>query len=220
MSSLPFSVYDFFGYLASGVVVLAGLTAAFVGYGPFQESPNLIVGLLIVIAAYILGQIVANIAGDLIERRLVRGRLGAPTDILVGNQASPRLAKALPGYYTPLPRGVQAQVEQRASDRVGEALFFHCHAIMKSDPVVHGRLETFITLYGFCRNMVMALMLVALCLTIGLVLGTAETGPEVSPGWWVAATALAAVGLFYRYLKFYRQYSLELFTSYAECKSA
>lgn len=217
MNQLPFTVYDFFGYLASGAVVLAGCTAAFVGYAPFQESPVLLIGFILVITIYILGHIVANLAADLIERRLVRARLHPPTDILLGFHLPEGWETRLfPEYSNPLPSGVQDRVKKLAGSRTGESLFFHCHAVMKSDSVVQGRLETFLNLYGFCRNMTLALLLVTLSLGAGMILGTAETGPEVGPGWWLAASLIGALGMFYRYLKFYRQFSVELLTSYAE----
>lgn len=217
MNQLPFSVYDFFGYLASGAVVLAAFTAAFIGYEPFETSPGLLVGFILVITIYILGHIVANLAGDLIERRLVRSRLQPPTEILLSFQTPDKwVARLFPGYSTPLPTGVQNRVKELAEPRVGDALFFHCHAVMKSNSVVQGRLETFLNLYGFCRNMALALVIAAVCLGAGLVLGTAETGPFAGPGCWIGASMLGAVGMFYRYLKFYRQFAVELLTSYAE----
>jgi hypothetical protein len=219
MNQLPFTVYDFFGYLASGAVVLAGCTAAFVGYEPFESSPGLLVGFILVIAIYVIGHIVANLAGDLIERRLVRSRLHPPTEILLGFQTPGKMeAKLLPGYSTPLPTGVKDQIIKLAQPRTGDALFFHCHAVMKSDSAVQVRLETFLNLYGFCRNMTLALLIVAFSLVAGLILGTAETGPAVGPGWWVLGSVVGAIGMFYRYLKFYRQFAVELLTSYAERK--
>jgi hypothetical protein len=221
VNQLPFSVYDFFGYLASGAVLVAGITASFIGYASLQTRPNLLVGLLLVIAAYIVGQIIANLAGDLLERRIVAHRLHRPTEILLGFYTPSGLrVKLLPGYSTPLPPQVAQRVRNAAGDRPAEAVFFHCHAVMKSNSVVKERLETFLNLYGFCRNMALALLLVAACLTLGLILGSADTGPTVAPGWWLAAALLASVGMFYRYLKFYRQYALELFTSYAERETA
>jgi hypothetical protein len=64
----------------------------------------------------------------------------------------------------------------------------------------------------------MALVCVAAALVLGIILGTAKTG-GIGPGWWAAGAAALAVGVFYRYLKFFRQYSLELYTSYAELDS-
>lgn len=217
MSQVPFSVYDFFGYLASGAVVLAACAAAFFGYEPFEATPNLLVGFLLVILIYILGQVIANVAGDIIERRLVRGRLGTPTDLLLEFSAPNAFAlRWFPGYCKALPPKVRAQVRERSGGLQGDDLFFHCHAVMKSDATVQARLETFINLYGFCRNMAFALAVAAVALVLGVVLCTAETGPVAGPGWWVGAALLSAVGLFYRYLKFYRHYAVELFVSYAE----
>jgi len=217
MNQLPFSVYDFFGYLAGGTVVLAALIASFFGDASFRTSPTLPVGFLLVIIVYVLGQIVANIAGDLIERRIVRRRLGTPTEVLLGDRTPNEFeARLLPGYFRALPPGVQAQVRARAGDRRGEDLFLHCHAQMKSDPVVQARLDTFLNLYGFCRNTAMSTSLAAACLLAGIALGSAETGSVAEPGWWLLLAVLATAGLFYRYLKFYRQYGFELFASYAE----
>lgn len=217
MNQLPFSVYDFFGYLAAGAVVLGAFVASFFGDGAFSTTPTLAVGFLLVIVVYALGHLVANLAGDLIERRLVWGRLGTPTEILIGARTpDANRARCLPGYYRPLPAGVQAQVRSRSEDRTGTDLFFHCHARMKSDPVVQARLETFINLYGFCRNTALAAVIAVVFLAIGIVLGTAETGSVAGPGWWLALAIIASVGLLYRYLKFYRQYAVELFTSYAD----
>ena len=62
----------------------------------------------------------------------------------------------------------------------------------------------------------MGTLLAAACLLAGIVLGSAETGSVAGPGWWLLLAVLATAGLFYRYLKFYRQYGFGLFTSYAE----
>lgn len=220
MDRLPFTVYDFFAYLSSGFVVLASITAAFVGYEPLKESPGFLLAVLFVVAAYVTGHIVANVSGDLIERRLVRKRLGMPTEHLLGSETTGVRPKLFPGFYSSLPSATQQRVFERAAERgfagTGEALFFHCHALMKSDDAVQARLNTFLNLYGFCRNMTMALVIAAGTLGIGVAVGSADTGPDIGPGWWIVAALLAGVGMLYRYLKFLRQYGVELFTSYAE----
>jgi hypothetical protein len=217
MNQLPFSVYDFFGCLASGAVVIAGLTVSFVGYAPLRQGPALPVGIALVIAAYVIGHIVSNLAGYLIDRRLIAGRLGRPAEILLGEaMPSRRAAWLFPGYATPLPEATRERIRARSGDLRGEALFIHCFVLMKRDEVVRERLATFLNLYGFCRNMALALVVVAACLVAGLVIGSADTGPVVVPGWWLAASLAAAVGMLYRHLKFYRLYAWELLTSFAE----
>jgi hypothetical protein len=220
VNQLPFSVYDFFGNLASGVIVIVGITVAFIGYEPLRESSSLPVGIVLVIAAYILGHIVANLAGDLIERRFVAERLGRPTEILLGEAEVPARRRWLfAGHSTPLPQATRERVKARSPGLSGAALFFHCFAQVKGDEVVRERLSTFLNLYGFCRNMSLALVGVASCLLAGILIGSADTGPVVGPVWWLAAGLGAAVGMLYRYLKFYRQYAVEVLISYAEATS-
>ena len=219
MDKIPFSVYDFFGYLAAGTLLLAGPVAAFVGDGMLKEDPSVIIAILLVIAAYIAGQVIANIAGFLLESKLVADGLGRPTAHLFG-QGGGRMAWAFPGYYRELPDATQKRVLSRSTTLAGittpsEGLFFHCHALVRKQPAALERLNTFLNLYGFCRNVCMALLIVAPSLVVGSLIGSGKTG-AISPGWWALAAFLGAIGMFYRYLKFYRQYSLELYTTYAE----
>jgi hypothetical protein len=224
LDKLPFSVYDFFGCLAAGFLLLVGLAAAFVGSNDWQRTPATIVGLLLIVVAYSAGQIVANIAGYCIESKLVGRVLGRPSANLFSNARAPQIAWLFPGYYTALPTVQQTRVLSKATaagvDDGGEALFFHCWATVKGDDAVLARLSTFLNLYGYCRNMCLTLLLVGVALLIGTVpLSSAHTGSLVPPGWCAFACFAGAVGLFYRYLKFFRQYSLEVFTSYAESTS-
>lgn len=217
MGGLPFSVYDFFGYLASGTVVAAGAAAAFVGVEPFQASPSLPLAFVLVILVYSLGQAVANLAGDLVERRLVCDRIGSPTEVLFAAGTPGRLAAALfASYRKPLPEGTRSRVLELAGGRGGEELFHHCRAVMRPHPIVQSRLDTFTNLYGFCRNTAVAAVLAAIFLGVGMALRGADTGPYVAPGWWLAIALVSAVCLFYRYLKFFRHYAVELYTTYAE----
>jgi hypothetical protein len=66
--------------------------------------------------------------------------------------------------------------------------------------------------------MSLALVLSAVALGAGTAVGSADTGAQVAVGWWIGAACIGAVGLFYRYLKFLRQFGVELLTSYAETR--
>jgi len=219
MSQIPFSVYDFFGYLASGFVVLTGLAAAFVGSDQWQTAPTTIVAIILVVAAYAGGQVVANIAGFVLEAQFVGRVLGAPATRLFRDDKS-RWRGIFPGYFRPLPTEQAQRVLARASkagiEQPGQALFYHCFASAKSDEPTLLRLNTFLNMYGFARNMTIALLFSAFALLIGVLLGTAHTGSLVDPGWWAAGAGFLAGGLLFRYLKFYRHYAVEIFVFYAE----
>jgi hypothetical protein len=219
MDKLPFSVYDFFGYLSAGFVLLVGLAAAFTDSEAWQRTPGAGIALLLVVVAYTAGHVIANTSGYLIEGTLVRRILGAPNKVLFA-EIRPRWAWLLPGYYRPLPveqrERVLARAAQAGISGPGEGLFYHCFAAAKESPATQARLDSFLNLYGFCRNMTISTLIVAGALLAGTLLGTAKTGMLVAPGWWAAAAFVASVGLLYRYLKFFRHYSVEVFVTYAE----
>src|SRR5690349_14468078 len=117
MDRLPFTVYDFFGYLSSGFVLLVSITAAFVGYKPLKDSPGFILAVLFIVLAYIAGHIVANLSGDVIERRLVRNKLGMPSKHLLGQKQTGFWPTVFPGYHSRLPTETQQRVLTRAAGR-------------------------------------------------------------------------------------------------------
>ena len=145
MDKLPFSVYDFFGYLSAGFVLLVGLAAAFTGTESWQRTPGATVGLVLVVVAYTAGHVIANISGYLIESTLVRRILGAPNKVLFA-ESKPRWARLLPGYYGPLPPEQRERVLARAAQagitKPGEGLFYHCFGAAKGNPVTRHDLKT------------------------------------------------------------------------------
>jgi hypothetical protein len=219
MDKLPFTVYDFFGYLSAGFVLLVGIAAAFTDSESWQRTPGAGVALLLIVIAYTAGHVVANMAGYLLEGVLVR-RILSPPNKLLFTVGTSRWSRLFPGYFRPLPREQRERVLALAATRgitePGEGLFYHCFNAAKEDPTSLGRLETFLNLYGFARNMSLATLIVAACLLAGTLTGNAKTGALIAPGWWVAAAFAASIGLLYRYLKFFRHYSVEVFVSYAE----
>lgn len=153
----------------------------------------------------------------LYEGLIVRRWLKAPSEHLFASETNWH-AILFPGYHRPLPAGLQQRVLERArrsgvEDR-GEGLFLAAFAIVKANPAAYARLSTFLNIYGFCRNVSMASLIASACLLVGAVLGTAHTGSLVGPGWWAAGAFVLAVGLFYRYLKFFRQYAFEVFVTF------
>jgi hypothetical protein len=218
---VPFSVYDFFGYLAAGFVCLASLDFAFARGWLLDADPKLIPGIVLLFIAYVIGHAVAHVAWSLIEERFVRDVLRSPEETMFEDSITSRWARVFPGFYKPLPPEIQRTVLDSAKDagitKPGRGLFYHCHSIAIRDEATRERLATFLNLYGFARNLVVAGVFAALVLLVGSfrgVLASPRTFHWDAFLWCVASLGLAVIML-YRYLKFFRHFTSEVFRSYA-----
>jgi phosphate/sulfate permease len=215
VNSIPFGVYDFFAYLSSGSVLI--LTADYVfGAGLLERNRiSSVLAVWLVVAAYICGHIVAQCSAFVYERLAVERVLRSPVNVLLGSRPTSKLLRTtFPNYFRMLPEHTQERVRERAAARnfsgTGEALFLHAYAIVTSDARFQDRLDSFRNQYGFARNVSFALLIAAVTIFIAQSLGQ-----PVQDRWAIIA-AVASVCLFYRYLKFFRQFSYELLLRYAE----
>jgi hypothetical protein len=89
-------------------------------------------------------------------------------------------------------------------------MFLFCyHTVKEQCPQAYLRLQMFLNLYGFSRSMSFAAFGVAAMLAFaGALKGNAHLA--LLGG----VTLVASVSLFARYLKFFRHYSVEVFTSF------
>lgn len=215
MGAIPFTVYDFFAYLSSGSVLV--LTADYIFETGLlaRSSINSALGASLVIAAYICGQIVAQCSAFAFEQVLIGRILGRPATVLLAAQSGPKALTVLfPNYFRALPKLTQERVRQQATSRdfnsAGESLFLHAYAVVTHDQRMQERLDSFRNQYGFARNVSFAFLLAAISILTAHHLGQAVHLR------WVAIAAVASICLFYRYLKFFRQFSYELLLRYAE----
>lgn len=220
---IPFSVYDFFAFLATGFVLLCASDYAFdLGWLKQKELPPGMIGALIV-GGYILGHVVAHLSSFFIEHVFLRGVLKSPEETLFASKVGGVCPYLFPVFYKPFPEETQRRVLERASaagiERPGRGLFFHCFATVKRDKATADRLSNFLNVYGFCRNVCMASMIAAAVLLFAAlrpVDWSTWTGVDKDKLAWAGVAALVAVGLFYRYLKFFKHYTEEVFRDYAE----
>jgi hypothetical protein len=221
MNLIPFSIYDFFGCFVPGFLLLVAGDYAFGSGDLLQADLGITKGLFIATVAYISGHLLANLSGFLLERLVVRGFLKSPEELLFQPRQAIVGALLFPGYYDPLPSDMQKRVLAKASQQwniaeAGRALFFLCYAAVKGDQATRDRLNTFLYLYGFCRNLSIACLVSAAALFLAAGLGPyLGLHPPINAWWWGAAGVFAAIGLFYRYLKFFRDFTVEVFRSYA-----
>lgn len=131
-----------------------------------------------------------------------------------------------PIYCKPLPMETRARVLKRSSkegfSKPGRALFYHCHALVKRDKTAFDRMTSFLNLYGFCRNICMAALIAAVILFWGASIDLRIVGWRIEGAfngaklWWAGVALAVAIGMMYRYLKFFRHYTIEVFVTYAE----
>lgn len=161
-------------------------------------------------------------SSPLLEKAFVHGVLGRPSRVLLEKKPQSGLRKiyaALIGqYFQPINDSLTdslAQLPEEKRAAVAEAVFRAAVFEAKKHQVAYVRMDTFLRLYGFCRNVAFVALVAAVTFAI---VGLFEvTGDE---GWnsdvaqklgWSAAAAAAGLGLVVRYLKFYRLYALEAF---------
>jgi hypothetical protein len=222
MNRIPFSIYDFFGYLAAGFVLILSVDYAFQGGWLLRDNLGTVLSLFWLLAAYVAGHLIAGISSALLEQGLVRSILGSPEETLFHDRSNSRWRHVFPAFFRPLPKETRHRVLQKAArlaaiEEPGRGLFFHCHPIVKRDQPTLERLNTFLNQYGFCRNLSVASFLAAIVLLVG-VLWSWHIGQDNNAMrlYWAGIATVVGVGMLYRYLKFFRHYTLEVFMTYAE----
>lgn len=217
MEKVPFSIYDFFGYLASGIIISV-VADHILGYGwVLRENMPAAQAVFLVVIVYIIGHINANISSWLLEQNLIAKLLRHPNEILFTDKKNlPWLPRFIfPGYHTPIPWNLIERIAVAAKNRGvpvgGENFFHHVRTIAKGSKETWTRMDTFLQLYGFCRNVSFSLFVSALLLAIAWLRYDAREN-----GFLSILSLLFSIGMLYRYLKFYRQYSFEMFTAYPE----
>ena len=163
-NKIPFTSYDFWAYLSSGFLLL--FVTDYVASTQFfeRESWTVVQGIVAISAAYAIGQLVASASSITFERLLVGKLLGYPSNVLFGSaRAWPWIKLLLPSYFHSLPYQVQRiNLEKGAIAGInthGEELFYVAHANAKANPAVMARLDNFLNLYGFCRNIAFVALL-------------------------------------------------------------
>lgn len=223
-----FSDYDVFAYIASGLGALVVWDIVFSTHYVLGAEWTVAGGALTIAAAYIVGQILAAPSGWLIERQFVHYVLFRPSVILMDSRELGwrRFLKktVLQDYYNPLDAGLRRKVHERAAaergaEVAGEAVFWCAFPVAKKDVNAYARMDGFLKLYGFCRNMAFVGLAGACVIAIDTVVAWARQGwtDRIDQQFqWVLLALLIGLGMLHRYLKFFRLYNVEVFVAYCE----
>ncbi|HEX8072062.1 MAG TPA: hypothetical protein VF546_19085 [Pyrinomonadaceae bacterium] len=210
MDKTPFSIYDFLGYLFAGFLLLAAVDYAFDLHWLIGQKMEASSVAFWVVASYVTGHVNAQWASWLYESKLIK-KLGYPSANLFAEAAR----RPFKHYRTPLPaqtaKSIRAKFERMSAGfGEGEDMFlFSYHLVKEQCPQATARLGTFLNVYGFARNLSFASVLVAIVLAVAAVV---KSKPMLWP--LIAASLVVAVTLFFRFLKYYRHYSIEVFATF------
>jgi hypothetical protein len=231
---LNFGDYDLFAYLMVGLAAFVVCDLVFGTRLLFREKWHFGTTTAMLIGAYVFGHIIATPAEWILERVFVGKVLGPPTDHLVRNLANK--PNCLAGtiffdYYKPLEQEVSDLVRKKTKLQ-GQPLFWTAYAVAKKDISAKERLPIFLKLYAFCRNMSFVALVAAFVVLVQrrrgyytderrAVLLSYQGVPDwlTQPKWQFGIFLAAGLGLFLRYLFFYRLYSVEVLVAYATAAS-
>jgi hypothetical protein len=213
---LPFSIYDFFGYLAAGFLLLCTADYAFDGGWLLKKEVWPAYAIFWMVLAYIIGHIVAAVSSYWLEHKFLRGVLVSPEVTLFDQEKRVGFwPKLFPIFFDPFPEETRTRVLKKARadgfEGPGRGLFLHCYAIVITRSHTLERLNTFLNVYGFCRNTSMAALLAIPILVAGMI----AKGFDTTKLSWIFVAFGIAVGMFYRYLKFFKHFTEEVFQAYA-----
>ena len=247
-SLFRFSNYDLFAYVAAG---FAAFVVADLGWGAHLvlcAHWTTASGVVTVVAAYVVGHLIAGPSEWLIGKRFVGKMLGPPAEVFFPTpppDAAPSekkptkpwlatcLRRLLPGYFEPLDDRLKARILAHAlnegeheRDLHGESFFWIAYPRAKRDPLTHARMDTFLTLYGFCRNLAFVGLFGGIVLAVQAALRSMHVYGATQIGYgaaepckllaWAVLAFLLGLVLLYRYVIFYRHYASEVFVGYME----
>ena len=216
MDRLPLHPYDFFGYLGSGLLVVVGMQFVLGFPDVLGHNFQVVDGAILFLGVYVSGQMMATPAKAVLEDIVIEKIFGRPHTVLFGGKKPRILGFLFPGYYKQLPESVQkAVLSKSASDGKhleGESLFLHVRfgPCIRDDERLISRLSGFLNQYGFNRNLAFTSIVVGSALVLK---SHASADPLLLR--YGLTVLITGVVLFFRYLKFFRQYSYELFNTYA-----
>lgn len=220
MFSIPFAAYDVFGYLAAGAVTITGVQLLFDFPGVLGRDLTAIESGVALLSMYVAGQLVATPAETILEDWLVHRVIGPPSDVLFRSRPG-RWSYLFPGYHEPLPSQITERVRAEAGRAgitgVGEPLFQlarHSERVT-TDAQAVSRLATFLAQYGFARNIAFV------CLVLGpALLIQARWHHQPNAAAYGVIAIIVGVVFVYRFLKFYRAYSLVVFHRFGVLRDA
>lgn len=210
----PFSDYDFWAYLASGTLLLAGIDYSFNDAQLIASSEwSVAQGTLAILAIYLVGHIIASTSSLLLESWVANKALRSPVAVLLGLEhrgpIQNFIGRTLIGrYYAPFSPEMRSRIIDQATTLSGAAspsidTIFHvafCHARETED--TRARIDSFRNQYGFCRNLALSCWIVAVVII--------SSRSDIHAQQVALILTFAGFVMLARFLKFYSHFAAEV----------
>ena len=225
----PFTDYDFYAYLATGLTILFALDANLNdGKIILRDTWPFIQIVFAISMSYVVGQLAAGFASIIFEHWLARKVLHPPTTILLCLKSSRWREKFVRNfivgrYYEPFPKPIRGIVLNGVAEATNitpadikdpETVFQVAFPIARSIPDTVTRLDDFRKLYGFSRNMSFAGMIAS-----GAFFFNAHASDDGQLFMIAVCITIASIMLCGRFLKFYSAYTAEVLRTYASART-
>jgi hypothetical protein len=220
----PLTNYEFYAYVATGVILIAAVDYSFAGAVLSNRTEWTVVETAFwLIVAYLLGQICAAPSSAILEHWLARRVFHAPVEIALGSETMRArelfIARLFANReYSPLSADMRKRIADKAAEKLGrpqgsqlsgEAVFEVAFPAARASADTVARLEQFLSLYGFSRNICFASLIALISLAIRL-----HANPDKLTWCLLAGTIVLCLGMYGRFIKFYAAYSREVLRSY------
>jgi len=214
-----FSFYDFVAHFIPGLLLIGAVTVVFLTPANVSqllrdaEAYKYVFSVVMVLLSYGLGHVISQLAGVLIEGVLVRRLIGYQSEHLFADGTKARwLFRDYKRSYSEDFRTRFLDIYEKTFETgfAHDDTFMNCfHYVKEKSERTLTRLNTFIAVYDFSRNMAMALLILSLStLTKGMM--------SCNRFLLCGSPALLVLGFLflYRYLKYFRHYADEVFRSF------
>lgn len=236
---IPFTLYDFFGYLLPGLTFGALSFLSFdlpkmFGYtsdmllGTKPTTPSLLlfaiiklfdkspffISVLAIVISYVLGHIISSLSSLLFERFIVRGLISYPADNMfqLRRRTHPFFRNYRRSYTEEFIQRFRQEFESQFRISLSDAhdvFWITFEFVAHNTPSVFARSMYFLNLYGFSRNLSMAFLASAVFLL------SYEVTHSLTISWLlIGIYTVIAFTLFWNYLKLLRRLNDEVFRGF------
>ncbi|MHA1251034.1 MAG: hypothetical protein ACTSRP_13660 [Candidatus Helarchaeota archaeon] len=221
---ISFNRYDYFGLILPGVLLLTSVLfiipqEVYIGLGNSLESYKdlkfafiFLIGIILIFISYLIGMIISSIGSWLIEGYIIKKKLKYPSYNLFNDSDSKWFESYKKSYsstfieqfnkiYNEYYNGISFQ---------GDDKFIVCFTYVKEKcPITYSRLNIFLSMYGQYRNLTVCFLIICSFYTIYFIF---------TINLFILIIILLSSGFsivcFYRFLKFFRIYSDEIFRTF------